>query len=141
MTIKLPSPPTQDMVRLPEHESQEAQEAVYEALEFLREKWGYSGSRVAKLLRLSVSTVNTWLKKERVPIGRPPFDPTAEALLNLLAVHRSLDSMFSDSKNQVAWLETEHPELGFVPLEKIQESMEGLILVRQYLDYVRGRGA
>ena len=96
---------------------------------------------LAKLLHLPVNTMNLWLSKKRIPIGTPPFDPRQEALLNLLAVHRSLHAMFSEPANQLDWLKTRHPELGFIPLEKIQESLSGLFLVRQYLDYVRGRGA
>ncbi len=130
-----------DIPPVPTHGSQAAQEAVYEALEFLRSSWKFSGSMLAKLLHLPVNTVNLWLSKKRVPIGSPPFDPRAEALLNLVAIHRSLHAMFSTPANQLAWLKTRHPELGFVPLEKIQESLSGLFLVRQYLDYVRGRGA
>ncbi|MGQ0572466.1 MAG: MbcA/ParS/Xre antitoxin family protein [Armatimonadota bacterium] len=49
--------------------------------------------------------------------------------------------MFTNPKNQRAWLNAVHPELGKAPLELLATSMEGLILVRQYLDYVRGRGA
>lgn len=141
MSIKLPTFPTPDTVRLPEHGSREAGEAVYEALDFLRRSWNLSGSRIAAILHLRPGTVNAWLQNKRVPIGKPPFDPTAEALINLLAVHRSLDSMFSEPKNQVAWLKTKHPELGCAPIDKMQENAEGLALVRGYLDYVRGRGA
>jgi len=141
MALKILTSPTPATVRLPKHESQEAEEAIYEALEFLCASWNCSGSEVARMLRLSPSTVNNWLQKERVPIGKPPFDPNAEALINLLAIHRSLDALFSEAKNQKAWLKTRHPELGCVPMQKIQESMEGTLLVRQYLDYVRGRGA
>jgi hypothetical protein len=110
-------------------------------LEFLRSSWKFSGSMLAKLLHLPVNTVNLWLSKKRIPMGIPPFDPREEALLNLLAIHRSLHAMFSEPANQLAWLKTRHPELGVVPLEKIQESLSGLLLIRQYLDYVRGRGA
>ena len=130
-----------DVPAIPEHQSATAQEAVYEALQFLRSNWKLSGSMLAKLVHLPVNTMNLWLSKKRVPIGSPPFDPRAEALLNLLAIHRSLNAMFSEPANQLAWLKTRHPELGGVPLEKIQESLSGLFLVRQYLDYTRGRGA
>jgi DNA-binding transcriptional regulator YiaG len=141
MALNMALANVKDIPPIPTHGSQAAEEAVYEAIEFLRSSWKMSGSMLAKLLHLPVNTVNLWLSKRRVPIGSPPFDPRAEALLNLVAIHRSLHAMFSAPANQLAWLKTLHPELGFVPLEKIQESLSGLFLVRQYLDYVRGRGA
>ena len=141
MALNLALSDIRDIPPVPAHKSAAAQEAVYEALEFLRSSWKFSGSMLAKLLHLPVNTMNLWLSKRRIPIGAPPFDPRQEALLNLLAIHRSLHAMFSEPANQLAWLKTRHPDLGFVPLEKIQESLSGLFLVRQYLDYARGRGA
>ena len=141
MALNIVQSDIHDVPAIPVHQSATAQEAVYEALEFLRSSWKFSGSMLAKLLHLPVATVNLWLSKKRIPIGSPPFDPREEALLNLLAIHRSLHAMFSQPANQLAWLKARHPELGFAPLEKIQESLSGLFFVRQYLDYVRGRGA
>jgi DNA-binding transcriptional regulator YiaG len=131
----------QDTPEVPAHGSVTAEKAVFEAVEFLREAWGLSGSALAKLLRVPVNTVNHWLSRKRIPLGEPPFDARMEALINLLAIHRSLHAMFSERENQLAWLKTPHPELGGVPIEKIRESFGGLLMVRQYLDYVRGRGA
>src|SRR5436190_987038 len=118
-----------NVAAIPAHHSATAQEAVYEAVEFLRSSWKLSGSTLAKLLHLPVNTVNLWLSKKKIPIGAPPFDPREEALLNLLAIHRSLHAMFSEPANQLAWLKTRHPELGVAPLEKIRESAGGLLLV------------
>jgi len=141
MALNLAFTNIHDVPRVPPHQSITAEQAVYEALQFLRAQWALSGSMLAKLLHLPVNTVNLWLSKKRVPVGRPPFDPREEAVLNLIAIHRSLHAMFSEPPNQLAWLKTRHPKLGFIPWEKIQESLSGLFLVRQYLDYVRGRGA
>lgn len=49
--------------------------------------------------------------------------------------------MFQDPVHQLAWLTHEHPELNGVPEEIMANGIDGLIFVRQYLDYVRGRGA
>lgn len=123
------------------HGTKEAETATWEALNFLKSSWRFSGSEIARLIHSRPSTVNGWLSNKRVPIGKPPFLPEAEAVAHLLAIHRSLFAMFSNSENQVTWLKTKHPELGIAPLEKIKESMEGLIFIRRYLDYIRGRGA
>jgi len=126
---------------VPRQGTEKAARAIWEALAFLAASWGFSGSEIARLIHSRPTTVNGWLANHRVPIGSPPFTPDHEALLHLLAIHRSLDAMFSTPKHQVAWLKTKHPDLGVIPLERIKQSMEGLIFIRQYLDYIRGRGA
>jgi len=109
-----------------------ARQAAYEALDFLRGAWGLNGSQLAKLLHLPTNTVKGWFLKKRLPVGRPP-----EALLDILAIHRSLYMMFTEPANQLAWLRTKHPSLSFVPIEKIRESGNGRLFVRQYLSYLR----
>lgn len=123
------------------HGSVVAQKAIYEALRHLMSSWDISDTAVADVLHLHANTIKKWLADKNVPIGQPPFAPHYEALLHLLAIHRSLSTMFSKPENQRAWLATKHPDFNFAPLEKMRESVEGLILIRQYLDYIRGRGA
>ena len=49
--------------------------------------------------------------------------------------------MFENAAHQRAWLTTQHPELDLIPEVVMTESIDGLIFIRQYLDYARGRGA
>lgn len=123
------------------HGSATAQKAIYEALNHLMLSWEFNEGAVADVLHLHPNTIKKWLTERSVPIGEPPFAPHYEALLHLLAIHRSLSAMFSKAENQRAWLKSNHPDFGVAPIEKMRESTEGLILIRQYLDYVRGRGA
>lgn len=123
------------------HGSAVAQKAIYEALCHLMSNWDLGDTAVADVLHLHANTIKNWLGDKNVPMGQPPFAPHYEALLHLLAIHRSLSAMFSKPENQRAWLASKHPDFGVAPLEKMRESVEGLILTRQYLDYVRGRGA
>src|SRR5437870_3717156 len=115
-------------------------EALCEALQFLMTEWNLTSQEVGDLLRLPPETIETWLRERRIPI-QGKLNPNVEAVVHLLAVHRNLSAMFSDSKNQWAWLRTQHPELGIVPIDKIRESVEGLILIRGYLDTVCAFGA
>lgn len=123
------------------HGSRVAQRAVYEALRHLMAHLQFNESQVGEILHQHPNTVKKWIADKNVPLGKPPFAPNHEALIHLLAIHRSLSAMFSKPENQRAWLTTKHPDFDAAPIEKMRESMEGLILVRQYLDYVRGRGA
>lgn len=98
-----------------------------------------SGTDIAGILRLPPTTVNNWLSEGKVPMKE--VDPRGEAVLHLLAIHRSLEAMFRDPIDQRAWLTTMHPELKAPPLAVMKRTLESLIVVRRYLDYVRGRGA
>ncbi len=123
------------------HGSEIARKAIHAALRHLMGNWDLGDTAVAEVLHLHPNTIKKWLADKSVPMGKPPFSPHYEALLHLLAIHRSLSAMFSKPENQRSWLSSKHPDFGVAPLNKMRESTEGLILIRQYLDYVRGRGA
>jgi len=115
--------------------------AIVDGLEYLKNRLEWSGTKIANTLHLAPNTVNTWLKNRNVPMSHSSLHPDVQAIIHLLAIHRSLEAMFDDPANQRAWLSTKHPELNGVPEKLMSESFEGLIFIRQYLDYVRGRGA
>lgn len=118
-----------------------AGQAIIKGLEYLKIRLEWSGTKIAATLHLPANTVNTWLKNGIVPIGSANLHPDVQAVIHLLAIHRSLEAMFENPAHQRAWLSTLHPELKIVPETLMSESIEGLIFIRQYLDYVRGRGA
>lgn len=115
--------------------------AVVDGLDYLKSRWSWSGSKIARILHLPANTVNTWLKNGSVPIFSHCLQPDVQAVVHLLAIHRSLEAMFENPLHQCAWLTTEHPMLGIIPEDTMAESIDGLIFIRQYLDYARGRGA
>ncbi len=118
-----------------------AGQAIVDGLEYLKKRLDWSGTKIANVLHLPPNTVNTWLKNGIVPIGNGLLQPDIQAIIHLLAIHRSLEAMFDDSFHQCIWLATPHPELNVIPEKLMGESIDGLIFIRQYLDYVRGRGA
>lgn len=115
--------------------------AITDGLMYLKAQLGWSGTKIANILHLPSNTVNTWLKKGKVPISGPILHPDIQAIIHLLAIHRSLEAMFQNPNHQQVWLSTIHPELNVIPEKLMGESIDGLIFIRQYLDYVRGRGA
>ena len=126
---------------MPTLEPAKASEALADGLQYLRTQWNWNGSKIARILHLSPTTINGWIRRGTIPITGRNIPPDVEAVVHLLAVHRSLASMFSEPFHQLQWLGTSHPDLGVTPLGKMSESLAGLIQVRQYLDFVRGRGA
>ena len=115
--------------------------ALAKGLIYLKARLEWSGAHIARILHIHPNTVNNWLKHTLVPISSASLTPDVQAVIHLLAIHRSLEAMFEDPAYQRAWLETLHPAIEAVPEEKMSESMDGLIFIRQYLDYARGRGA
>lgn len=115
--------------------------AIVDGLEYLKNRLEWSGTKIANTLHLAPNTVNTWLKNKNIPITHAKLHPDIQAIIHLLAIHRSLEAMFDDPSHQRAWLQTQHPELNVIPEKLMSESIDGLIFIRQYLDYVRGRGA
>jgi hypothetical protein len=118
-----------------------AGQAIVDGIDYLKKRLDWSGTKIAGILHLPANTVNTWLKNGIVPITSAMLHPDIQAVIHLLAIHRSLEAMFDNPLHQQAWLSTLHPELNAVPEKMMGESIDGLIFVRQYLDYVRGRGA
>jgi len=118
-----------------------AGQAIVDGLEYLKNRLNWSGTKIANILHLPPNTVNTWLKNGMVPISHSVLQPEIQLIIHLLAIHRSLEAMFDDPSHQRAWLSTLHPELNIIPEKLMGESIDGLIYIRQYLDYVRGRGA
>ncbi len=121
--------------------STKASEALADGLRYLKDHWNWNGSKIARVLHLSPTTINGWMRRGTIPLSGKNITPEIEAVIHLLAVHRNLASMFSEPFHQLEWLTTSHPDLGIAPLNKMSESLAGLIHVRQYLDFVRGRGA
>lgn len=114
--------------------------ALAEALNFLKSQWSWSGATLEEVTHIPATTINNWIANKCVPIEERPSN-NVQAILHLIAVHKDLDSIFEQPEHQLQWLNTKHPDFGETPLEQMKKSMEGLIGVRQYLDYVRGRGA
>lgn len=116
--------------------------AIVQGLEYLKNRLGWSGTKIANILHFPPNTVNTWLKNGSIPISNAPLlQPDIQVIIHLLSIHRSLEAMFEDPTHQCEWLSTLHPELNEIPEIIMGQSIDGLIFIRQYLDYVRGRGA
>jgi uncharacterized protein (DUF2384 family) len=112
-------------------------EVALKALLRIRELWKLSDAGLAKLLHIDKSSVSTWKKKGEVTRTRE----IEERIKTVLALHRSLGSMFQNSSDQRLWLNTPHPTFEQSPMEVATQSTEGLFRVRRYVDFVRGRGA
>ena len=122
-----------------EEGSPEARELLLRALLRVGDQWELSPSILASILRKNRSRLTQWQQNGGLPENLQPA--TKETLQHLLAIYRSLGAIFQSPSDQVKWLKADHPDLGGKPLAMMQQSIQGLIEVRTYLDYIRGRGA
>jgi hypothetical protein len=121
-------------------ENKKKGQALAEALSFLKDQWNWSGNDLWEVTHIPPNTINNWISNKLVPV-ETPYSNNVQVILHLLSIHKNLDSIFENPENQLLWLKTLHPDFHKAPIEQMKESLEGLIGVRQYLDYVRGRGA
>src|SRR5580692_8705797 len=63
--------------------------AIVDGLKYLKSRLGWSGIKIANTLHLPPNTVNTWLKNGVVPISNSVLHPDIQAIIHLLAIHRS----------------------------------------------------
>jgi len=120
----------------------ESQQVLYKVLAAIQADWGFNNVTMARLIHIRANTYGYWLKNQKIPIGAPPFSADMEAVIVLIAIHRSLSAIFNRPADQVIWFKSPHPDFkGQSPLESAIDSVQGLFFLRAYLDYVRGRGA
>lgn len=115
--------------------------ALAKAVSYMIKDLGWSNSEFAKILHLKPRTINSWLQSGKIPVDRRAPSPEIQAIIHAIAIHRSLSSMFEDPRLKKEWISTKHPDLNATPKEFMAKSIDGLMDLRRYLDYVRGRGA
>src|SRR5579872_3288852 len=96
--------------------------AIVDGLNYLKNRLGWSGNKIANTLHLPPNTLNGWIKNGNIPINSAVLHPDIQAILHLLAIHRSLEAMFENPEHQVKWLSTMHPELNVIPEELMGKS-------------------
>jgi hypothetical protein len=106
----------------------------------LFDHWGLSSAQQAALLGLSPDNRATIARYRR----GEPFGESRDLLEragHLLGIHKSLRILFPHDRDLAyAWIKAYNQRLGASPLEiMIARGFEGLLAVRRYLDFERGR--
>jgi uncharacterized protein (DUF2384 family) len=122
----------------PAEKAEKQNQAVCRAIFAAQEDLDIDDKTLRKILGgRSLKTISRWKEDGEIPKLEGHL---REATSHFIAILRSLAAIFSNSKDRSAWIKTPHPELEHPPIE-LMCSFTGLSQVRQYLDYVRGRGA
>ena len=103
--------------------------------------WNFSILKLSKILKLDHEIIENWFNSKAVKLFELNDVEKRKALIKLIIIYKKLSKMFSDSHNQKLWLETYHPELKDIPINKIEYSYDGINEIKQYLDYICERGA
>jgi len=97
-----------------------------------------SSEDLASIFSVDVGTITLWQSTADFPSDD---DMKLSQIVNLLAINQSLSAMFSNARDRVLWLHTNHPELQTSPLKIATTSPEGLRTIKDYLEGVRMKGA
>ncbi|MBC7531128.1 MAG: DUF2384 domain-containing protein [Oligoflexus sp.] len=116
----------------------EQAQAVYKAIFTFKEDTGLTYEDLSEILGKDGSTWKRWNRDKAIPLKDKHL---REAVSHFIAIFRSLGAMFGNKNDRTLWLKTEHPDFEKSPLALMMQDFRGLIQVRTYLDYVRGRGA
>lgn len=113
--------------------------AIIKTLGYIKSEWGLSYEKISELAHVPKSTIERWIKEKKIP---STAKTEIDLLIHFIAIYKSLSQMFESKKNLNSWLVSPHPRLNNQkPIEIMKSNVEGLIIVRRYLDYTRGRGA
>jgi len=121
----------------PEERAIRESQVVCRAIFVLQEDLNLKVKDLEIILGVDRKTLGRWKEKGAIPNLSGHL---RQATSHLISIYRSLLAMFSSPIDRRQWIHTGHMELILPPVELIRD-LEGLIRVRRYLDYVRGRGA
>ena len=122
---------------------EDKQKALFKILDKIsRELFDGTQKRVAACLHIDPSTVSRWFKDQTCKLNPDSRSNDYQVLVHLIAIYRSLASLFANPLDRKAWFQAANTHLhGQSPEALVMEGIEGMIRVRQYLDFMRGQGA
>jgi putative toxin-antitoxin system antitoxin component (TIGR02293 family) len=113
--------------------------AIIKTLTYIKNEWELSYEKIGELAHIPKSTIERWLKEKKIPTTAKT---EIDLIIHFIAIFKSLNQMFESKRNLNSWLNSPHPRLSDKkPIDLMKADVEGLIFVRRYLDYSRGRGA
>lgn len=121
-------------------QSREGRQRLARMVLTLFEHWSLSSAEQAALLGLAPGNRATIARYRRgEPLGESR--DLLERAGHLLGIHKSLRILFPHDRDLAyAWIKAANRRLGASPLEiMIAHGFEGLLAVRRYLDFERGR--
>lgn len=123
-----------------EHEKDEG-EIIYKVLENIIHKWGISSDILAKIIHVDSSTYRKWEQAKKVPFKKESTNQKEEVIKTFLRLDKYLSQMFYNVEDQRVWLTSKHNQLGVVPLEYLQGSLDNLFNLKNYLSWAISKGA
>jgi len=132
--------PPEPRTALPDPRTRESRVALARMIVTLLDHWQLGGSEQAQLLGLSSHSRSTLARYRR---GEPLAD-SADLLAragHLLGIHKALRILFPHDRDLAyRWVSAPNRRFGErAPLEIMKQGFEGLLAVRRYLDFERGR--
>src|SRR4051812_4650780 len=125
---------------LPDIKTRESRTQLARMIVQLLDHWQLNATDQSQLLGLSSQSRSTVARYRR---GEPLAD-SADLIAragHLLGIHKALRILFAQDRDLVyRWVATPNRRFdGRAPLEIMKQGFEGLLAVRRYLDFERGR--
>jgi transcriptional regulator with XRE-family HTH domain len=132
--------PIEPRTALPDPRTRESRVALARMIVTLLDHWQLGATEQAQLLGLSAHSRSTLARYRR---GEPLAD-SADLLAragHLLGIHKALRILFPQDRDLAyRWVTTPNRRFGTTPLEIMKRhGYEGILSVRRYLDFERGR--
>ena len=133
-------PPAPQPAALPDPRTRESRAQLAKMIVTLLDHWQLGTTDQALLLGLSADSRSTLARYRR---GEPLAD-SADLLAragHLLGIHKALRILFPHDRDLAyRWVSAPNRRFGErAPLELMKQGFEGLLAVRRYLDFERGR--
>ena len=122
---------------------EDKQRALFKMLsKICEELFDGTQKRLALSLHIDPSTLSRWFKEGVCKLNPDSRSNDYQVIIHLIAIYRALASTFSNPMDRRAWFQAANSHFnGQSPESFVESGMDGLLLVRQYLDFVRGQGA
>ena len=132
--------PTVPQLALPDPRTRESRAQLAKMIVTLLDHWQLGSTDQALLLGLSAESRSTLARYRR---GEPLAD-SADLLArvgHLLGIHKALRILFPHDRDLAyRWVSAPNRRFGErAPIEIMKQGFEGLLAVRRYLDFERGR--
>ena len=116
----------------------ETRAVLFEVLVGIQDEMGLQANEMAQLLKISPANFSQWVTAKAVKANQ---ETNFEIIRNIIKIYDLLGSFLSNKEAKIEWFKNKNPRhinSNKSPFETAKDSVEGLISVRQRLEFILG---